>query len=120
MLRTGALIPILPSAARCQEPRPDTYLGQDNLTPAVLSGYLDVMSDATRFATEMSSKDPAVGLRAVASLRALLHSLEQLQVENARAQGWSWQQIATALGVSKQAVHEKHGSGRRLLRRPAR
>jgi len=79
------------------------------------------MGDATRFATEMSSKDPAVGLRAVASLRALLHSLEQLQVENARAQGWSWQQIAFALGVSKQAVHEKHGSSRgRLLRRSAR
>lgn len=78
------------------------------------------MSDATQLATETSSKDPAIGLRAVASLRVLLHSLEQLQVENARAQGWSWQQVAAALGVSKQAVHEKHGSHRRLLRRPAR
>jgi DNA-directed RNA polymerase specialized sigma24 family protein len=78
------------------------------------------MNDATRLATELSSKDPAVGLRAVASLRSLLQSLEQLQVENARAQGWSWQQIAEALGVSKQAVHEKHGQGRRLLRRQAR
>lgn len=75
------------------------------------------MSDATRLATEMTSKDPAVGLRAVTSLRALLQSLEQLQVENARAQGWSWQQIAAALGVTKQAVHEKHRGGRpRLLR----
>lgn len=78
------------------------------------------MSDATRLARELSSKDPAVGLRAIASLRALLQSLEQLQVENARAQGWSWQQIAAALGVSKQAVHEKHGRGRRLLPRPRR
>ncbi len=86
----------------------------------VSSGYLDRMSDATRFATEMSSKDPAVGLLAVASLRTLLQSLEQLQVENARAQGWSWQQIATSLGVSKQAVHEKHGGGRGMLRRPVR
>ncbi len=84
------------------------------------SGYLDAVGDATRLATETSSKDPAVGLRAVASLRMLLSSLEQLQVENARAQGWSWQQIAAALGVSKQAVHEKHGGDRRLLRRPGR
>jgi transcriptional regulator len=52
----------------------------------------------------------------VASLRALLESLEQLQVGNAREQGWSWQQIAGALGVSRQAVHKKHGA-RRLLRR---
>jgi len=78
------------------------------------------MSDATRLATEMTSKDPAVGLRAVASLRALLQSLEQLQVENARAQGWSWQQIAAALGVTKQAVHEKHRGGRPRHLRSAR
>lgn len=45
----------------------------------------------------------------------LLQSLEQLHVDNARAQGWSWQQIAAALGVSRQAVHEKHGRGRRMF-----
>ncbi len=69
------------------------------------------MTDATKLADATSSKDPAVGLRAVASLRALLESLEELQVENARRLGWSWQQIAEALGVSKQAVHKKHGRG---------
>jgi len=69
------------------------------------------MNEATELAGEVSSADPAVGLRAVASLRALLESLERLQVENARTQGWSWQQIADALGVSKQAVHKKHGGG---------
>ena len=35
-------------------------------------------------------------------------SLEELQVANARAQGWSWQQIADALAVSRQAVHKKY------------
>jgi predicted DNA-binding protein YlxM (UPF0122 family) len=50
-----------------------------------------------------------IGLRAVAALRRLLESLEALQVQNAREQEWSWQEIATALGVSKQAVHQKHG-----------
>jgi IS30 family transposase len=73
-------------------------------------------SQATELADATGSRDPAVGLAAVASLRVLLESLEQLQVENARERGWSWQQIADALGVSRQAVHKKHG-GRRLLRR---
>ena len=76
------------------------------------------MNEATKLAGAASSADPATGLRAVASLRALLESLERLQVENARAMGWSWQQIAEQLGVSKQAVHKKHGE--RLLRRRRR
>ena len=78
------------------------------------------MSDATELADATASKDPAVGLAAVAALRALLESLEALQVDNARERGWSWQQIAEALGVSKQAVHKKHGGGRRLLGRRER
>lgn len=49
-----------------------------------------------------------MGLRAVAALRRLVEQLEELQVHNARDQGWSWAEIATAMGVSKQAVHRKH------------
>jgi hypothetical protein len=56
-----------------------------------------------------SSRDPELGLRAVAALRGLVEALEALQVDNARAKGWSWQDIAGRLGVSKQAVHQKHG-----------
>ncbi|WP_031509854.1 hypothetical protein [Streptomyces megasporus] len=52
--------------------------------------------------------DPRVGLRAVAALRRLVERLEALQVDNARRQGWSWEEIGTALGVSRQAVHKKH------------
>jgi hypothetical protein len=66
------------------------------------------MADATKVAAAASSRDPAVGLAAVASLRGLLESLEELQVTNARAQGWSWQQIADVLRVSRQAVHKKY------------
>ena len=75
------------------------------------------MTDATELADATASRDPAVGLAAVASLRALLESLEALQVGNAREQGWSWQQIAEVLGVSKQAVHKKHGGWRLMERR---
>lgn len=57
---------------------------------------------------EGSSTDPSVGLRAVAALRRLVDRLEFLQVQNARRLGWSWAEIAAAVGVSKQAVHKKH------------
>lgn len=52
------------------------------------------------------------------ALRKFLETLEALQVDNARRQGWSWQEIANALGVSKQAVHKKHAG--RTLARPQR
>jgi len=60
-------------------------------------------------AASAGSGDPAVGLRAVASLRRLAEQLESLHVDRARDLGWSWAQIAGELGVSKQAVHQKHG-----------
>jgi hypothetical protein len=44
----------------------------------------------------------------VAALRKLVEHLEALQVHNARAHGWAWQAIADALGVTRQAVHQKH------------
>jgi len=64
---------------------------------------------AAALAAATGSADPEVGLRAVAALRGLVEALEALQVDNARAKGWSWQQIAGRLGVTKQAVHQKHG-----------
>ncbi|MFG3257851.1 hypothetical protein [Streptomyces sp. NPDC048172] len=54
------------------------------------------------------SSDPQVGLKAVAALRRLAELLEALQVDSARGQGWSWDEIGAALGVSRQAVHKKH------------
>jgi hypothetical protein len=66
-------------------------------------------SQVATLAAATSSQDPEVGLRAVAALRGLVEVLEALHVDNARADGWSWQAIASRLGVSKQAVHQKHG-----------
>ena len=65
---------------------------------------------STELAASAGSSDPGVGLRAVASLRRLAEQLESLQVDRARDLGWSWSQIAAELGVSKQAVHQKHGA----------
>lgn len=75
------------------------------------------MTEATDLAAAASSRDPSVGLRAVASLRRLLEGLERLQVMGARDQGWSWEAIAIELGVTKQAVHKKYADGRKLGRR---
>jgi hypothetical protein len=47
------------------------------------------------------------GLRR-ACCAGLVEVLEELQVGNARAPGWSWRDIARRLGVTKQAVHYKH------------
>jgi DNA-directed RNA polymerase specialized sigma24 family protein len=82
------------------------------------------MNSEVGLAEAASGQDPPAGLRAARALRELAERLEALQVGNARAQGWSWQEIAFFLGVSKQAVHKKYarllaeqtagqGSGRR-------
>ena len=60
--------------------------------------------------------DPATGLAAVAALRGLVEVLEELQVDHARANGWSWRAIARVLGVTKQAMHYKHAARLRVPR----
>jgi DNA-directed RNA polymerase specialized sigma24 family protein len=60
----------------------------------------------------LGTTDPAVGLRAVGALQRLQERLEALHVANARELGWSWQAIADALGVSRQAVHQKYNRRR--------
>jgi DNA-directed RNA polymerase specialized sigma24 family protein len=67
---------------------------------------------APELASAADSADPGTGLRAVAALRRLLERLEALQVGNARSHGWSWQEIADVLGVSRQAVHKKYARRR--------
>jgi DNA-directed RNA polymerase specialized sigma24 family protein len=68
------------------------------------------VSDVSRLPLDeaASSDDPAVGLRAVRALKRLQERLEAIHVAKAREQGWSWQAIADALGVSRQAVHQKY------------
>jgi hypothetical protein len=67
------------------------------------------VSDAVDAAVAATNRDPGVGLRAVAAVRQLVERLEVLQVDSARRHGWSWAEIGQALGVSRQAVHKKHG-----------
>ena len=54
------------------------------------------------------TSDPRVGLRAIASLRALADRLELAQVEAGLRASMSWKEVADALGVSRQALHKKY------------
>ena len=90
---------------------------QPTLTNGVRQRILTNVVEAREVVSQTASEDPEVGLRGVASLRALLEAVEELQVRRARELGWSWQQIAERLGVSKQAVHQKYGTVARRSRR---
>jgi hypothetical protein len=58
---------------------------------------------------ELDPLDPVADrLAAVVALRELADQLEDAAVESALREGWSWTDVAAALGVTRQAVHKKH------------
>lgn len=59
-----------------------------------------------------------VALAAVVALRRSADRLELAAVQCAVDKGWTWLQIAEALGVTKQAVHKRYG--RRVKQKPTR
>lgn len=54
-----------------------------------------------------SPDKPAEALAAVVALRLLADRLERKTVNKAIEQGWTWAEIAEALGVTKQAAHKR-------------
>jgi DNA-directed RNA polymerase specialized sigma24 family protein len=74
----------------------------------MLSVQTDSM-EINQLSSVLASDDPAIGLRAVLALRRLAEQVEADQVALARWQGWSWQQIGDALGITRQSVHAKYG-----------
>ena len=66
------------------------------------------MLDMTQLELAVRGADLDSGLRAAARLRRLAEQLEAEQVTAARHAGWSWQDIAVRLGVTKQTVHRKY------------
>lgn len=66
---------------------------------------VDVMDDLHHVP---GPEDPAEALAAVVSLRRLADRLELAAVQTAIDLGWSWTQVAEALGVTRQAAHKRH------------
>ena len=64
--------------------------------------------DIDELTVSLSSDDPAIGLRASLALHRLAERVEAVHVAAAREEGWSWQQIGDALGVTRQSVHTKY------------
>ena len=64
--------------------------------------------DIEQLSVDVSSDDPAIGLRASLALHRLAERVEANHVAFAREKGWSWQQIGDALGVTRQSVHTKY------------
>ena len=52
--------------------------------------------------------DPEAALAASVALRNLAERLESAAVVAALDQGWTWAQIAQALGITRQGAHKKH------------
>jgi hypothetical protein len=63
--------------------------------------------------TASAPPSPADALAAVVALRRLADRVEDDAVRRALADGWSFNDIAEALGVTKQAVHKKHAKRRK-------
>lgn len=89
----------------CSEPSKNI---DDTGASIYFDGVSEALSQGGRIVEAAADADPATGLAAVAALRGLVEVLEELQVDNARAKGWSWRDIARVLGVTKQATHYKH------------
>jgi len=61
-----------------------------------------------------TGSDHGEAFAAVVALRRLAAELEDATVDRALGDGWSWQRIADALGVTRQAVHKKHRKRREI------
>ena len=64
--------------------------------------------DIEELSANVSSEDPAIGLRASLALHRLAERVAANHVEAAREKGWTWQQIGDALGITRQSVHAKY------------
>lgn len=65
----------------------------------------------------IQAKEPLDALAELATTRQRLEAETAVQVRRARVQGHSWELIAAALGVSRQAVHKKYAGGMRVFGR---
>ncbi len=54
---------------------------------------------------------PIAALEAVGEMREVLKEIERTSVQSAREKGASWEDLAIALGVSRQTLYQRHRNG---------
>jgi DNA-binding MarR family transcriptional regulator len=88
---------------------PEKSLGSAAAVSTPIGSAADARLEAiaTKVAETMRNDDPTEVLAAVGELVHDLRGLEHEQVQNLRSLGYSWQKIADALGMSKQAAHAR-------------
>ncbi len=67
------------------------------------------VDEVLRIAQATGDEDPRQALAAARELRRAADRTEAAVVRRARNGGMAWAEIATQLGVSRQAVHKKYG-----------
>ena len=70
------------------------------------------MADTAQVASAAGSKDPRSVCTAVRSSGRSWNGWRPFRSATPATQGWTWEQIAQLLGVTRQAVHKKYASGR--------
>lgn len=78
--------------------------GACSVAPSGLSAYADAMKTARGIGDE----GPTAELAAVAQARRELSRREEVAVRRARAAGFSWEAIASVMGVTRQTLHRKY------------
>ena len=63
--------------------------------------------DLQTLITQAGGEEPLATLAALAAARRQLEGLEALQVRKARLRASSWAAIAEAMGISRQAAHQR-------------
>jgi DNA-binding NarL/FixJ family response regulator len=92
---------------------PGVTRGPDlSVDPDPGSTYVDTVA-AGRFLMEVSldaayGDDPRRGLQVAAEAHRMAERQQETAVRRARVAGLTWAEIATHLGVSKQAAHRKY------------
>ncbi len=64
-------------------------------------------------------RDPIRALHAAKDLDLLLKVARESAVIEARRAGWTWGNIAEALGITSQAAHERYAQAAAVMLRPA-
>jgi hypothetical protein len=68
----------------------------------------------------MGAEEIDEALRAIAGARVALTRLERTLVVRARSQGRTWSELSRPLGISKQAVRQRHLAEDPIAARPRR